>query len=97
MSTQHFELVVPFDEPLGIPYEFYDLADSRGPFFAYGGPENYADGFKGCPPDVNLMAARLMVREGKDRWQLVQAGVVRALRYSTFAADKWLRDCGAHL
>ncbi len=87
-------LHIGFVAPSGVPMGYWDLADDRMPFCAYGGPERYAEGSEPGDKSINIMAARLMVQEGRDKWQMVQAAVVRMLRHSEIAAEKWLVNNG---
>ena len=76
-----------FNKPQGIDYSYWDLADDRCPFFAYGGPEKYANEtehleINHVSEKVNLLAAKLMRRYGRDSWQAVQSFVVRMISQS---------------
>ena len=80
MSLPHLR----FREPHGVEMAFWDMADERGAFFAYGGPVNYWGQVKDCTGrerDLNWYAARTLAALPPQNWQSIQAVIVMVLRH----------------
>ncbi len=74
--------VARFREPKGVPMEYWDLADERGPFFAYGGPVAYWRQIKDCKGkdrDLNWHVAKAMAATTPDKWRQMQVVAVATM------------------